>query len=209
MLYSVESKPDLVSFALRSDRIPREYRVNQRIRVPEVRLVDEKGEQLGVMATQQAMTIANDRELDLVEVAPAAAPPVCRLMDYGRFKYETDRKEREERKKRREKVTNELREVRMKTRIGLHDRSAKTRLVKRLLGQGSKVKVSVMFRGREMDHPELGMGLLRAVAEDLADEALLESSPRFEGRFLAMVLTPNPAVARAAAREKELEVAEA
>ncbi len=203
--------PDLhlASFALRSDRIPREYRVNQRIRVPEVRLVDEKGEQLGVMATQQAMTIADDRELDLVEVAPAAAPPVCRLMDYGRFKYDTDRKEREERKKRKDKVTNELREVRMKTRIGLHDRSAKTRLVKRLLGQGSKVKVSVMFRGREMDHPELGMGLLRAVAEDLADEALLESSPRFEGRFLAMVLTPNPAGARAAAREKELEVAEA
>ncbi len=199
----------LASFGLRSDPIPREYRVNQRIRVPEVRLVDEKGEQLGVMATQQAMTIANDRELDLVEVAPAAAPPVCRLMDYGRFKYDTDRKEREERKKRKEKVTNELREVRMKTRIGLHDRSAKTRLVKRLLGQGSKVKVSVMFRGREMDHPELGMGLLRAVAEDLADDALLESSPRFEGRFLAMVLTPNPAVARAAAREKELEVAEA
>ncbi len=201
--------PYLVSFGLRSDRIPREYRVNQRIRVPEVRLVDEKGEQLGVMATQQAMTIADERELDLVEVAPAAAPPVCRLMDYGRFKYDTDRKEREERKKRKEKVTNELREVRMKTRIGLHDRSAKTRLVKRLLGQGSKVKVSVMFRGREMDHPELGMGLLRAVAEDLADDALLESSPRFEGRFLAMVLTPNPAVARAAAREKELEVAEA
>ena len=207
----IRLSPDLylASFGLRSDRIAREYRVNQRIRVPEVRLVDEKGEQLGVMATQQAMTIANDRELDLVEVAPAAAPPVCRLMDYGRFKYETDRKEREERKKRKEKVTNELREVRMKTRIGLHDRSAKTRLVKRLLGQGSKVKVSVMFRGREMDHPELGMGLLRAVAEDLADDALLESSPRFEGRFLAMVLTPNPAVARTAAREKELEVAEA
>ena len=207
----IRLNPDLqlASFALRSLRIPREYRVNQRIRVPEVRLVDEKGEQLGVMATQQAMTIANERELDLVEVAPAAAPPVCRLMDYGRFKYDTDRKEREERKKRKEKVTNELREVRMKTRIGLHDRSAKTRLVKRLLGQGSKVKVSVMFRGREMDHPELGMGLLRAVAEDLADDALLESSPRFEGRFLAMVLTPNPAVARAAAREKELEVAEA
>ncbi len=207
----IRLNPDLylASFALRSVRIPREYRVNQRIRVPEVRLVDEKGEQLGVMATQQAMTIANDRELDLVEVAPAAAPPVCRLMDYGRFKYDTDRKEREERKKRKEKVTNELREVRMKTRIVLHDRSAKTRLVKRLLGQGSKVKVSVMFRGREMDHPELGMGLLRAVAEDLADDALLESSPRFEGRFLAMVLTPNPAVARAAARDKELEVAEA
>jgi translation initiation factor IF-3 len=172
-----------------------------------VRLIDEKGEQLGVMATSQALSFADTRELDLVEVAPAAAPPVCKLMDYGRFKYETDRKEREERKKGKERVTNELREVRMKTRIGLHDRSAKTRLVKRLLGQGSKVKVSVMFRGREMDHPELGMALLRAVAEDLVDDALLESSPRFEGRFLSMVLTPNLAAARA--REKELKVAEA
>ena len=187
--------------------IAKEYRINQRIRVPEVRLIDEKGEQLGVMATSQAMSFADTRELDLVEVAPAAAPPVCRLMDYGRFKYETDRKERDERKKRKERVTNELREVRMKTRIGLHDRSAKTRLVKRLLGQGSKVKVSVMFRGREMDHPELGMGLLRAVAEDLVDDALLESSPRFEGRFLSMVLTPNLTAARA--KEKELKVAEA
>ena len=172
-----------------------------------MRLIDEKGEQLGVMATSQALSFADTRELDLVEVAPAAAPPVCKLMDYGRFKYETDRKEREERKKSKERVTNELREVRMKTRIGLHDRSAKTRLVKRLLGQGSKVKVSVMFRGREMDHPELGMALLRAVAEDLVDDALLESSPRFEGRFLSMVLTPNLAAARA--REKELKVAEA
>ena len=153
--------------------------------------MDEKGEQLGVVDTQEALKIANDRGLDLVEVAPGASPPVTRLMDYGKFRYETTRKEREARKARKTKASNELREVRMKTRIGLHDRSAKTRLVKRLLGEGSKVKVSVMFRGREMDHPEIGMGLLRAVAENLVDDAMLERPPTFEGRFLVMILAPN------------------
>ena len=185
-------------------RIPKDYRINQRIRVPEVRLVDEEGEQLGVMVTREAQRMADERDLDLVEVAPAASPPVCRLMDYGRFRYEATRKEREARKLRKNSVTNELREVRMKTRIGVHDRAAKTRVVKRLLDEGSKVKVSVMFRGRERDHPELGMGLLRQVAEDLVDEALLERPPVFEGRFLAMILTPNRAKQnKAAEAEKE------
>ena len=143
--------------------------------------MDEKGEQLGVMATAQALRIAEERGLDLVEVAPAASPPVCRLLDYGKFRYEATRKEREARKVRKSKVTNELREVRFRTRIGVHDRAAKTRLVKRLLDQGSKVKVIVMFRGREIAHPELGMTLLRLVAEDLADDARLERPPGFEG----------------------------
>ena len=170
--------------------------------------MDEKGEQLGVLATQEALKIANDRGLDLVEVAPGASPPVTRLMDYGKFRYETTRKEREARKARKTKASNELREVRMKTRIGLHDRSAKTRLVKRLLGEGSKVKVSVMFRGREMDHPEIGMGLLRAVAEDLVDDAMLERPPTFEGRFLVMILAPNISrEAKADQPEKELDSA--
>ncbi|HHZ61821.1 MAG TPA: translation initiation factor IF-3 [Dehalococcoidia bacterium] len=169
----------------------RDYRANERIRVPEVRLVDEQGEQLGVMPTRQALEIADDRGYDLVEVAPAARPPVCRLMDFGKFKYEATRKEREARKARRGRVTNELREVRMKTRIGEHDRLAKTRLAKRLLGQGSKVKVSVMFRGREIEHPELGMVLLKAVADYLVDDAMMEMPPRFEsGRMLSMVLAP-------------------
>ena len=172
--------------------------------------MDEKGQQLGVMPTQQAREMADERGLDLVEVAPSASPPVCRLMDYGRFKYEATRKEREARKVRKTKVTNELREVRFKTRIGVHDRSAKTRLVKRLLEEGSKVKVSVMFRGRELDHPELGMGLLRMVAEDLVDDALLERPPAFEGRFLSMTLAPIPVrPTKSAEPEKELEVAEA
>ena len=159
--------------------------------MPEVRLVDEQGEQLGVMPTRRALEIADERGYDLVEVAPAARPPVCRLMDFGKFKYEATRKEREARKARRGRVTNELREVRMKTRIGEHDRLAKTRLAKRLLGQGSKVKVSVMFRGREIEHPELGMVLLKAVADYLVDDAMMEMPPRFEsGRMLSMVLAP-------------------
>ena len=154
--------------------------------------MDEKGEQLGVVPTQRALSIADERELDLVEVAPTASPPVCRLMDYGKFRYETSRREREARKGRRGKPSNELRQVRFKTRIGEHDLNAKTRLVKRLLGEGSKVKVSVMFRGREIQHPQLGMELLKTVAEDLVDDALLERPPGFEGRWLTMTLSPSP-----------------
>lgn len=180
--------------------------------------MDEDGEQLGVLSIQDAMKLAEEKGMDLVEVAPQAVPPVCRIMDYGKFRYETTRKERDARKARKTKATQELREVRMKTRIGQHDLSAKTRMVKRLLDQGAKVKVSVMFRGREIDHPELGMGLLRNVAQELVDDALLERPPTFEGRFLAMTLAPNPQKEKAENAEapideeepeKELEVAEA
>ena len=143
------------------------------------------------MPTRQALELAEERGLDLVEVAPSAAPPVCRIMDYGRFRYQATRKEREARRARKSKVTNVVREVRFRTRIGEHDRSAKTRLVKRLLDEGSKVKVSVMFRGREIEHADLGMRLLRRVAEDLVDDALLETAPHFEGRFLTMILSPD------------------
>ena len=188
----------------RGDRIPpRDYRANDQIRISQVRVIDEEGEQLGVMPTRDAMQIADERGYDLVEVAPGAQPPVCRLMDFGKFKYEATRKEREARKARKARPTNELREVRMKTRIGEHDRLAKTRLVKRLLDQGSKVKVSVMFRGRENEHPEIGMALLRKVAEALVDDAALESAPRFESRrMLSMVVTP---VNIPAAREQRPE----
>jgi translation initiation factor IF-3 len=161
------------------------------------------------MSVQEALRLAEERGLDLVEVAPQASPPVCRIMDYGKFRYETTRKEREARKSRKAKATQELREVRMKTRIGQHDLSAKTRQVKRLLDEGAKVKVSVMFRGREIDHPELGMGLLRSVAQELVDEAMLERPPAFEGRFLAMTLTPNPQRERSEESEKELKSAQA
>ena len=166
------------------------------------------------MSVQDAVKIAEERGLDLVEVAPAAQPPVARIMDYGKFKYDTTRKERDAKKARKTKAIQVLREVRMKTRIGKHDLDAKTRMVKRLLGQGAKVKVSVMFRGREIDHPELGMGLLKSVADVLVDDALLERPPTFEGRFLAMTLAPNPLKEKAEEKseketEKELEGAEA
>lgn len=161
---------------------------------------------MGVMPTREALGIADSRGFDLVEVAPSARPPVCKLMDFGKFKYEATRKEREARRARRARPTNELREVRMKTRIGEHDRLAKTRLVKRLLGQGSKVKVSVMFRGRENEHPEIGMALLRKVAEALVDDAALESGPNFESRrMLSMVLAPTPSGATAPQTERRAE----
>jgi len=170
--------------------------------------VDEKGEQLGEMPTEEAIKIASDRELDLVEVAPGARPPVCRLLNYGKFKYEATRKERESRRVNKSRSNNQLREVRMKTRIGAHDRNSKTRLVKRLLGQGSKVKVSVIFRGREMQHPQIGMELLKLVAEDLIEDAMLDKAPGFEGRFLSMILSPNTST-KQRMNKKELDSAKA
>lgn len=137
------------------------------------------------------MEVAQERGLDLVEVAASASPPVCRLLDYGKFKYEVTRKEREARKEQKSKGgTQQLREVRFKTRIGEHDRQTKTRVVKRLLAEGSKVRISVSFRAREITHPELGMAVLRRVSEDLVEVAEVEKIPGFEGRFLTMVLVP-------------------
>ena len=188
------------------NNIAKNYRVNDRIRVPSVLLVDDKGNQLGEMSTPDAIALASERGLDLVEVAPAAEPPVCRILNYGKFRYEATRKEREARKANKAKSKNQLREVRMKTRIGEHDRLSKTRLVKRLLSQGSKVKVSIIFRGREMQHPQIGMDLLKIVAEDLGEDALLDKAPSFEGRFLAMVLAPSASLKKSI-QNKELESA--
>ncbi len=190
------------------NNIAKNYRVNDRIKVPSVLLVDDKGNQLGEMSTPDAIALASERGLDLVEVAPAAEPPVCRILNYGKFRYEATRKEREARKANKAKSKNQLREVRMKTRIGEHDRLSKTRLVKRLLSQGSKVKVSIIFRGREMQHPQIGMDLLKIVAEDLGEDALLDKAPSFEGRFLAMVLAPSASLKKSI-QNKELESAKA
>ena len=190
------------------NNIAKNYRVNDRIRVPSVLLVDDKGNQLGEMSTPDAIALASERGLDLVEVAPAAEPPVCRILNYGKFRYEATRKEREARKANKAKSKNQLREVRMKTRIGEHDRLSKTRLVKRLMSQGSKVKVSIIFRGREMQHPQIGMDLLKIVAEDLGEDAVLDKAPSFEGRFLAMVLAPSASLKKSV-QNKELESAKA
>ena len=178
----------------RRHNIPKSYRVNDQITAQSVLLVDDEGNQLGELTTEKALEMSVEKGLDLVEVAPSANPPVCRLLNYGKFRYEATRKEREARKASKSKSNSAVREVRMKTRIGDHDREAKTRLVKRLLGEGSKVRVSVMFRGREVQHPQIGMALLKNVAEDLQEDALLEKAPSFEGRFLAMTLAPSPSL---------------
>lgn len=168
-------------------RIAKEYRVNERIRVPDVRVVDDMGEQLGVMTTADALALARDHDLDLVEVAPNSVPPVCRLLDYGKFRYLQSTKEREMRKTHKNVG---LREVRFRPRIGKHDIEAKERLVTKLLDEGNKVKVSVMHRGRELDHPELSVGLLRQVHEAVKESAKLEQAPKLEGRFMSIVLAP-------------------
>ena len=184
------------------NKIPKNYRVNDRIRVSSVLVIDEKGNQLGEIPTPEAIDLAASKGLDLVEVASTANPPVCRLLNYGKFRYEATRKEKESRKANKSRTNNQV----MKTRIGEHDRHSKTRLVRRLLSEGSKVRVSVMFRGREVQHPQIGMELLKKVAEDLQEDALLDKAPSFEGRFLAMILSPSPSLKKEIAN-KELQSA--
>ena len=149
------------------------------------------GSQLGVMPTANALKLADENGVDLVEVAPNATPPVCRLMDYGKFKYEQAKKDREARKSQK---SSSLRQVRMRTRIGEHDVQLKTRKIRELLGAGDKVKVSVLFRGREMSYPQIGNNLLGKVARSLTEEARVEAPPAMEGRMMSMVLVPTKKV---------------
>ena len=157
------------------------------IRCVEVRLVGEKGEQLGVMPLYQAREIAKKQNLDLVEVAATAEPPVCRLMDYGKFKYEQTKKEREARKS--QKISL-LREVRLRPKIGDHDFEAKARSARKFLEGGDKVKVTIMFRGRENTHPELGLRLLDRMLESLKELAAVEKAPTRERARLHLILAP-------------------
>jgi translation initiation factor IF-3 len=161
--------------------------VNERIRVREVRLIGEDGEQLGVLPTSEALRIARDRGLDLVEVAPTATPPVCRLMDYGRYKYEQTKKERDARK---HATRIELKEVRLRPKTDEHDLDFKTRAVQRFLKEGDKVKVTLMFRGREMAHPQIGRQILEQVAEAVREFGQVERMPLLEGRAMTMILAP-------------------
>ncbi len=167
--------------------IIKKLRVNERIIAKEVRLVGEKGEQLGIMPLQQAREVARKQNLDLVEVAANTVPPVCRLLDYGKYKYEQAKKERQARKS--QKVSL-LREVRLRPRIDNHDFEAKTRLVGKLLDGGDKVKVSVMFRGREITHPDIGWRLLQRMTESLKEAASLERQPSMDGKRMIMILSP-------------------
>ena len=186
--------------------IVKDYRINERIRAPQVLVIDELGQQLGVMATRDALNLANDRELDLVEVAPNVVPPVCRLLDYGKFRYIQTTKERELRKSQK---SNVVRQVRFRTRTGEHDLQAKERTVQKLLAEGAKVKVSVMFRGREITHPELAVKLLRRVAEGFEGKANLEQAPSLEGRMMSIMLAPVIASPASTTDKPEEEHAEA
>jgi translation initiation factor IF-3 len=187
---------------------PPEPRINERIRVPEVRLIDEEGRQIGVIRTPEALQMARERDVDLVEVAAQASPPVARLMDFGRYKYEQAKKEREA-KKHQQNV--QLREVRMKPKIDEHDVDFKTRTAAKLLKQGDKVKVTVMFRGREITHPQIGKALLDRVQSRLDDIASLEKDAMLEGRHMTIILAPDKkkmaAKARAAAAASATGVA--
>jgi len=165
----------------------REIRINEAIRVREVRVVSETGEQLGVMTTQQALDTAREKELDLVEVAPEANPPVCRIMDFGKYKYTQARRQKEARKK---QTTILVKEVKMGPKTEKHDFEFKGKHVRRFLEEGHKVKVTVRFKGREMAHTELGWKMLQKMVESVQDIANVENNPRMEGRMLHIIMSP-------------------
>src|SRR5690349_8050848 len=181
--------------------ISTETRVNERIRVPEVRLIGPGGEQVGIVRIEDALRVAADADLDLVEVAPAAKPPVCKIMDYGKFKYETALKERESRKNQQQTV---VKEQKLRPKIDDHDYETKKGHVVRFLEAGSKVKVTIMFRGREQSRPELGYRLLQRLGADVAEYGFVETSAKQDGRNMTMVLAPHRgAKTRAKARHPE------
>jgi translation initiation factor IF-3 len=168
-------------------------RINDQIRVREVRVIGDEGEQMGVLPIFEALRAARERNLDLVEVAPTAAPPVCRLLDYGRFKYEQTRKERETRKN--QKVVM-VKEVRLTPKTDDHDVEFKTRAIQKFLEEGDKVKVSIRFKGREMAHPQLGRQVLDDIANRLQALAAIERTPIMEGRIMSMILTKGTATVK-------------
>ncbi|MGH3322642.1 MAG: translation initiation factor IF-3 [Streptosporangiaceae bacterium] len=175
-------------------------RVNDRIRVAEVRLVGPNGEQVGIVRIDDALRLAQEADLDLVEVAPTARPPVCRLMDYGKFKYEAAQKARESR---RNQTNTVIKEMKLRPKIDQHDYDTKKGHVVRFLRQGDKVKITIMFRGREQHRPELGYRLLQQLAADVEELAFVESAPRQDGRNMTMVLGPHKKKSEARQEAKE------
>jgi translation initiation factor IF-3 len=191
LCYRLEPSPKEVS-------IVKELRINQWIRAKEILLIGENGERVGVMSVAQGIQLARERNLDLVEVAPTAVPPVCRILDYGRYKFEQSKKEREARKTRKASL---LREVRLRPRIDNHDLESKTRLIERLLGEGDKVKVTVFFRGREITRPELGKRILQQVLTNLKDKAVVDQPLVVEEKSLSLFFSPAKTTAKKATSE--------
>ena len=179
--------------------ISTELRVNDRIRVPEVRLVGPNGEQVGIVRIDDALRLAQESDLDLVEVAPTARPPVCKLMDYGKFKYENAQKARETR---RNQTNTVIKEMKLRPKIDAHDYETKKGHVVRFLKQGDKVKITIMFRGREQHRPELGFRLLQRLAGDVEELGFVESAPKQDGRNMIMVLGPHKKKSEAKAEAK-------
>jgi translation initiation factor IF-3 len=189
----------------RFDRRPPERdttRINERIRVPQVRLIGADGEQLGIVDTPEALKRAQDADLDLVEVAPNNKPPVTRLLDYSKYKYEQEQKQKQARKH--QQQVN-IREIKLRPKIATHDYETKKGHVERFLKHHDKVKVTIMFRGREQAHPERGRALLQKLFEDLGGIAVIESAPLQEGRNMSMLLAPSKEVDRIEANESDGE----
>lgn len=162
-------------------------RVNREIKVPQVRLIDHDGEQVGIVSIDEAMQRANDVSLDLVEIAPTASPPVCKILDVGKLKYQEQKKRSEARKKQK---TVEIKEIKIRPNIDDHDYDVKMRSAKRFIGEGDKVKVTLRFRGRELAHQELGARVLERIKEELDLIAKVEQMPKMEGRQMVMVVAP-------------------
>jgi translation initiation factor IF-3 len=186
LCYRLKPSPKEVS-------IVKELRINQWIRAKEILLVGENSERVGVMSVSQGIQLAREQNLDLVEVAPTAVPPVCRILDYGRYKFEQTKKERESRKTRKSSL---LREVRLRPRIGDHDLESKTRLIERLLAEGDKVKVTVFFRGREITRPELGKRVLQQVLTNLKDKAVVDQPLVVEEKSLSLFFSPSKTIVK-------------
>jgi translation initiation factor IF-3 len=174
-------------------------RINHRIRIPEVRVIGADGEVIGVMPTQQALEMARERDLDLVEVAPKSRPPVCRIMDYGKYKYETSKRLKKA-KTRQHQI--QLKEMRIRPKIEEHDYEFKARKVREFLEERNKVRVTVIFRGREMTHPERGERILKRLVEDMSEVGSQEGPIRREGRNMVLMVIPKPGAAAKIAAEK-------
>lgn len=182
------------------------HQINEEILDKEVRLIGDQGEQLGIMSAQEALKIAVERELDLVKIAPGSNPPVCKVMDYGKFRFEQTKKEKEAKKNQR---VIEIKEIRMSPGIGENDFNTKLKNGQKFLNDGDRVKVSVRFRGREMAHTEIGEQLLKDFAAKCADIATLDKNPKLEGRNMSMFLSPKPqAPAKKPAKPKTPKVQE-
>ena len=168
-------------------KIIKQVNVNQKIRAPQIRLIGEDGSQLGIVPLEEALARAAEEKLDLVEVAPKASPPVCRIMDYGKYKYMQAKKLQEAKKK---QTTIQIKEVKIRPKTEEHDYQFKLRHIKRFLSEKNKAKVTIMFRGREIAHSELGMKVLERIIADIEEEGIVEQAPKLEGRNMIMILAP-------------------